>query len=94
MYQGLQGHLQGFETPVILMIHKTFRTIFCGLMRQTLNFSEGLSPVISDVKLTQQFIKNVLVIWMFWGYFASSGSGCFVVIDGTMNSVVNEKILK
>lgn len=76
------------------MIHKTFRTIFYGLMRQTLNFSAGLSPVISDVKLPQQFIKTVLVIWMFWGYFASSGSGCFVVTDGTMNSVVYEKILK
>ncbi len=39
-------------------IPKTFGQIFCGLMRQKLNFLEGVCPVTSGVKPTQHFIKR------------------------------------
>ncbi len=42
----------------ILIIPKTFGQIFCGLMRQKLNFLEGVCPVTSGVKPTQDFIKR------------------------------------
>ncbi len=55
----------------ILIIPKTFGQIFCGLMRQKLNFLEGVCPVTSGVKPTQHFIKRtssqqsnmVVVVW-------------------------------
>ncbi len=55
----------------ILIILKTFGQIFCGLMRQKLNFLEGVCPVRSGVKPTQNFIKRtsyqqsnmVVVVW-------------------------------
>ncbi len=54
----------------ILIIPKTFRQIFCGLMRQKLNFLEGVCPVTSGVKPSQHFIKrtsyqqsNMVVVW-------------------------------
>ncbi len=48
-----------------------FCQIFCGLMRQKLNFLEGVCPVTSGEKPTQHFIKRtsyqqsdmVLVVW-------------------------------
>ncbi len=48
-----------------------FGQIFCGLMRQKLNFLEGVCPVTSDVKPTQYFIKRtsyqqsdmMVVVW-------------------------------
>ncbi len=48
-----------------------FWQIFCGLMRQKLNFLEGVGPVTSGEKPTQHFIKRtsyqqsntVLVVW-------------------------------
>ncbi len=47
------------------------RQIFCGLMRQKLNFLEGVCPVTSGIKPTQDFIKRtsyqqsnmVVVVW-------------------------------
>ncbi len=42
----------------ILIIPKTFGQIFCGLMRQQLDFLEGACPVTSGVKTTQHFIKR------------------------------------
>ncbi len=36
----------------ILIIPKTFGQIFCGLMRQKLNFLEGVCPVTSGIKPT------------------------------------------
>ncbi len=50
---------------------KTFGQIFCGLMRQKLNFLEGVCLVTSGVKPTQHFIKRtsyqqsnmVVVVW-------------------------------
>ncbi len=42
----------------ILTIPKTFGQIFCGLMKQKLNFLEGVCPVTSGVKPTQHFIKK------------------------------------
>ncbi len=42
----------------ILIIPKIFGQIFCGLMRQKLNFLEGACPVTSGVKPTQHFIKR------------------------------------
>ncbi len=55
----------------ILIIPKTFGQIFCGLMRQKLNFLEGACPVTSALKPTQLFIKRtsyqqsnmVVVVW-------------------------------
>ncbi len=55
----------------ILIIPKTFGQIFCGLMRQKLNFLEGVCPVTSGIKATQHFIKRtsyqqsnmVVVVW-------------------------------
>ncbi len=51
---------------------KTFGEIFCGLMRQKLNFLEGACPVSSVIKPTQHFIKitsyqqsnMVVVVWL------------------------------
>ncbi len=48
-----------------------FWKIFCGMMRQKLNFLEGVCPVTSGVKPTQDFIKRtsyqqsnmVVVVW-------------------------------
>ncbi len=37
---------------------QAFGQIFCGLMRQKLNFLEGVCPVTSGVKPTQHFIKR------------------------------------
>ena len=31
---------------------------------------------------------------MVWGYFAASGPGQLAIIDGTMNSVLSQKILE
>ncbi len=44
----------------ILIIPKTFaqKSVFSGLMRQMLNFLEGVCPVTSGVKPTQHFIKR------------------------------------
>ncbi len=55
----------------ILIIHKTFGQIFCGLMQQKLNILEGVCPVTSGVKPAQHFIKRtsyqqsnmVVVVW-------------------------------
>ncbi len=54
-----------------LIIPKTFGQIFCGLMRQKLNFLEGVCPVTSGIKPTRHFIKRtsyqqsnmVVVVW-------------------------------
>ncbi len=40
----------------LLIIPNNFGQIFCGLMRQKLNFLEGACPVTSGVKPTQDFI--------------------------------------
>ncbi len=37
-----------------------FWKIFCGMMRQKLNFLEGVCPITSGVKPTQDFIKRTL----------------------------------
>ncbi len=56
----------------ILIIPKTFGQIFCGLMRQKLNFLEGACPVTSGIKPTQDFIKRTsyqqsnMVVVMWW----------------------------
>ena len=52
--QRLVSHL----TKNILIIPNTFELIFCGLMRQKLNFLEVVCPVTSGVKPTQHFIKR------------------------------------
>ncbi len=41
-----------------LIIPKTFGQIFCGLMRQKLNLLEGVCPIKSGIKPTQDFIKR------------------------------------
>ncbi len=85
----------------ILIIPKTFGQIFCELMRQKLNFLEVVCPITSGVKPTQHFIKIIIPTVkhgggsvMVWGCFAASGPGRLAIIDGTMNSVLYQKILK
>ncbi len=82
----------------ILIIPKNFGQIFCGLMRQMLNFLEGVCPVTSGVKPTQHFIKGTVKHGggsvMVWGCFAASGPGWLAIIDGTMNSALYQKTLK
>ncbi len=82
----------------MLIIPKTFGQIFCGLMRQKLNF---LCPIASGVKPTQHLIKKNIIPTvkhggsvMVWGCFAASGPGWLAIIDGTMNSALYQKILK
>ncbi len=56
----------------ILIIPKTFGQIFCGLMRQKLNFLEGAFPVTSGIKPTLHFIKRTsyqqsnMVVGVWW----------------------------
>ncbi len=55
----------------IFIIPDTFGQVFCGLMRQKLNFLEGAYPVTSGIKPIQHFIKRtsyqqsnmVVVVW-------------------------------
>ena len=42
----------------MLMIPKTFGKILCGLMRQKLNFLEGVCPIPSGIEVTQHFRKR------------------------------------
>ncbi len=42
----------------ICIIPETFGQIFCGLMRQKLNFLEGACPATSDIKPTHYLIKR------------------------------------
>ncbi len=86
----------------ILIIPKTFRQIFCGLMRQKLNFLECVCPITSGIKPIQDFMKKNIIPTvkhgggsvMVWGCFAASGPGWLAIIDGTMNSALDQKVLK
>ncbi len=74
-----------------------FGQIFCGLKRQKFNFLEGVCPVTSGVKPTQDFIKRTSyqqsdMVWcsvMVWGCFAASEPG-WPIIDGTMYYSLSE----
>ncbi len=69
----------------ILIISKTFGQIFCRLMRQTFNFLEGVCPITSGIKPTQDFIKRtsyqqsnmVVVVWWFGDALQLKGLGDF-----------------
>ncbi len=62
---------------------KSFGQIFCGLVRQKLNFLEGVCPVTSGVKTNTAFHKKNIIPTvkhgggsvMVWGCFAASGPG-------------------
>ncbi|KAK1789439.1 hypothetical protein P4O66_015367 [Electrophorus voltai] len=74
---------------------------YSGLMRQKLNFFEGVCPITSGVKVTAFQKRNIIPrvkygggSVMVWGCFAASGPGRVAVVNGTMNSAVYQKILK
>lgn len=61
---GDQKELKGLfhiYQKTLLMISETFGKIFCELMRQKVNFLEGLSPVTCGIKLTQHFRKKLII---------------------------------
>ncbi len=97
--QRLVSHLP--KQYLDMIIPKTFGQIFCGLIQQKLNFLEGVCPITSGVKPTQHFTKRTSYqvnhgggSVMVWGCFAASGPGRLVIIDGTINSALYQKILK
>lgn len=83
------------------MKHNTFGQLFCGQMRQRFNL-DGVGPITSGIKLTAFHRKNVTRTVkyggggsvMVWGCFAASGAGRLAIIDGTMNSMLYQKIMK
>ncbi len=86
----------------ILNIPKNSGQIFCGLMRQKLEvFGRCVSLYIWRKTNTAFHKKNIIPTVkhgggsvMVWGCFAASGPGWLAIIDGTMNSALNQKILK
>ncbi len=72
--------------------------IFCGLMRQKLNFLEGACPVTSGVQTNTAFHKENIISTVKHGGGSvlvwALGPGRLSISDGNMNSALYQKTLK